>query len=723
MDTGLVEWLRQLRGIERRFTDFRGETREASDETVLAILAAMGHAVNDEAALRREAEALDELDWVRVLPPVVVCRSQRRVPLTFIAPMLPDIRWRVELEDGEVVEGSAVPDGLPVLDERGVRGLWYKRIGMDLPELPVGYHRLTVEKTDGSMLGSTRLIVAPERCYEPEAVRQGARLWGPAVQLYSLRSPRNWGMGDFTDLAEFVEAAADLGADLVGLNPLHALFPADPAMASPYGPASRNFLNVLYIDPEAVPEFASCAEARRLVSSPEFQVRLSTLRQAGFVDYPGVAACKLEVLRHLYENFRVQASPRRISRFESFVRQGGEDLETLSVFSALHEHFSARGIRAGWPGWPEAYRDPDSAAVEAFRSAEAETVEFHKWLQWVAADQLREAEARAREAGMCVGLYRDLAVGVAGSSAEVWADPDLYTTLATVGAPPDALALQGQDWGIPPMRPDELRERGYEPFIRMLRANMGRGGALRIDHVMVLFRLWWVPAGKPSAEGTYVYYRLDEMMAIVALESQRHCCLVIGEDLGTVPPEIRQAMPAHGMYSYRVFFFEKEEDGGFIRPADYPAQALATLGTHDLPPFVSWWEGTDIALRERLGLYPDPDLPAAAREERARDRRAILEALEDENLLPDSARDGNGAPASVSPELVEAVQLYLARSSAGLMAVQPEDWLHMDSPVNVPGTVDEYPNWSRKLREDWGRFMSAEPVVALAGRITAARGL
>ncbi len=721
MDRGLVEWLRQLRGIERQFTDFRGETRQVSDETVLAILAAMGHTVDDEAALRREAEALDELDWVRVLPPVVVYRGQRSVALTFIAPMLPDIRWRVELEDGEVVEGSAVPDALPGLGERGVRGLWYKRVALDLPELPVGYHRLVVEKSDGGALGSTRLIAAPKRCYEPEAIRQGARLWGPAIQLYTLRSARNWGMGDFTDLAEFAEAAAELGADLVGLNPLHALFPAEPEMASPYGPASRNFLNVLYIDPEAVPEFASCAEARRLVASPEFQVRLAGLRQAEFVDYRGVAACKLEVLRHLYENFRVQASPRRIARFEKFVKKGGEALEQLAVFSALQAHLAARGIRAGWQEWPDGYRDPGGSSVEAFREAEPEAVEFHQWLQWVGAEQLREVESRTRDAGMSVGLYRDLAVGVAGSSAEVWADPGLYTQGATVGAPPDALALQGQDWGIPPMRPDELRERGYEPFIRMLRANMGRGGALRIDHVMVLFRLWWVPAGRSSAEGTYVYYRLDEMMAIVALESQRHCCLVIGEDLGTVPPEIRKAMPAHGMYSYRVFFFEKDGKGRFIRPGDYPAQALATVSTHDLPPFASWWAGTDIALRERLGLYPDPGLAEAAREEREADRQALLEALEEEGLLPESAR-GEAAAREGSAELAEAVQLYLARSSAALMAVQPEDWLHMDTPVNVPGTRDEYRNWSRKLSQEWRRFMSAEPVVALAQSITAARG-
>jgi 4-alpha-glucanotransferase len=721
MDPGLVEWLRQLRGIEREFTDFRGRTRRVSDNTVLAILAAMGHTVDDEDALRREAEALDELEWIRVLPPVVVLRGSRQVPATFIAPVLPEIRWKVELEDGDTLESEVALGRMAVLGERGLRGLWYQRLALELPELPTGYHRLILEKVDGGHLGAAALIGAAERCYGPEAVSRGARLWGPAVQLYTLRSKRNWGIGDFTDLAGFIETAAILGADLVGLNPLHALFPADPALCSPYSPASRNFVNVLYIDPEAVPEFEVCAEARRLVATPEFQARLEALRSEDFVDYPGVAACKLEVLKHLYENFRILASTRRLLDFDKFIRKGGEELETLAVFYALQEHFAVRGIRGGWPAWPAAYHAADGPAAEAFLAAEPEAVEFHMWLQWVAAGQLSAAEARARQAGMVVGLYRDLAVGVNGGGAEAWAHPGLYAHEASVGAPPDALALQGQDWGIPPMRPDELRERAYEPFVRLLRANMGRGGALRIDHVMVLFRLWWVPRGMSSAEGAYVYYRLDELMAIVALESQRHQCLVIGEDLGTVPPEIREAMPAHGLFSYRVLIFEKDEAGCYRRPRDYPPHALVTVATHDLPPLASWWAGTDVDLRRSLGLYPEPGMGVAAQTDRAADRKDILRALAEEGLRPEDARREGEESGLMTPALAEAIQLYLARSPAALMVVQPEDWLHMDSPVNVPGTSDEYPNWRRKLTEDWQSLLARPDVTVLTRKIGAVR--
>ncbi|MFU8822480.1 MAG: 4-alpha-glucanotransferase, partial [Gammaproteobacteria bacterium] len=605
MDAALVERLRALRGIERSFTDFRGATRHVSDDTLLRLLGAMGHSVGDEATLAGEADALEARDWIRVLPPVVVLRVAFTVPITVLAPVLPLVRWRVEAEDGRLLHGEVAPAALPVLEERGLQGLWYVRLGLELPRLPPGYHRLVLEKADGAPLGSTRLIVAPARCFVPGPMRAGRRLWGPAVQLYTLRSDRNWGIGDFTDLARFAAGAAALGADVVGLNPLHALFPAEPTVCGPYSPASRNFLNVIYIDPEAIPEFERCDEARRLVNTPGFQRRLEALRAADFVDYVAVTTCKMETLRLVYTEFELSASESRRQEFDVFLKKGGEALEKLALFYTAQEHFLAAGLTGGWLGWPAGWRDPEGPAAQALLAAETVTVRFHCWLQWIAASQLATAEQHARAAGMTIGLYMDLAVGSNGGGAETWADQALYALEATVGAPPDPLALQGQDWGIPPMLPEALRQRAYEPFVRLLRANMSQGGALRIDHVMCLLRLWWVPRGRPSAEGAYVNYPLDDLLAIVALESQRNRCLVIGEDLGTVPPAIRRAMPEHGVYSYRVLFFEK--DGERLRsPAEYPADALVTVTTHDLPPLASFWEGSDIDLRERLGLYPEP---------------------------------------------------------------------------------------------------------------------
>ena len=707
----ILDRLRRLRGIAGGFTDYRGEKHDLAESSLLGLLAALGHSVDDPAALEREAEAFESRDWVRVLGPVVVLRGGFSVAFTVLAPLLPAICWRVETEAGDTLSGEVVPVELPVLEERGIGDLWYVRLALELPPLPAGYHRLVLEKPDGQPLGNTRLIVAPERCYEPPAVRAGGRPWGLAIQLYSLRSARNWGIGDFTDLAGFAAAAATLGADVIGLNPLHALFPADPASCAPYSPSSRYFLNVLYIDPEAVPEFRDSVEAQRLVGMPEFQARLEALRAAPFVDYPAVTACKLEVLRILHAQFAARASRARRLDFNDFLKKHGQVLERFVVFHALQDHFSAGGTPVGWPAWPTGYRRPGDPGVQAFAEAEPAVVEFHCWLQWTAATQLEAAERSARQAGLRLGLYRDLAVGPNGGGAETWTARGLYAEGATVGAPPDPLALQGQDWGIPPLDPDALRELAYAPFIRLLRANMGRDGALRMDHVMMLMRLWWVPRGAPSSAGGYVHYRLDELMAIVALESQRRRCLVIGEDLGTVPPEVRAAMGAHGLYSYRVLLFERESDGRFRAPADYPREALVTPSTHDLPTLASFWAGSDIDLRDRLGLYPAPGLAEQQRAERRETRHALLAALRDAGLQPGEA--------DLAPSLE--VQRFLASTPSALLMLQPEDWLGMETPVNVPGTHTEYPNWARKLSADWPEFMQREELRELAADISRIR--
>jgi 4-alpha-glucanotransferase len=708
-----IEKLSRLRGLGREFTDFRGRTRTLSAESKRQLLGALGHSVDDPLALDQEAQAFDERDWIRVLGPLVVLRRDARVPFTVLSPLLPLIRWRVHTEQGDLVEGTVDPATLDVLADRRIREFSYVRLGLELPTLPTGYHRLVLEKADGSPLGATLLVVAPAQCYEPAVIRAGHRLWGPAIQLYSLRSGRNWGIGDFTDLAGFAEAAAQLGADIVGLNPLHASFPANPAHAGPYSPSSRYFLNILYIDPENLPEYRDCLEAQRLVGMPEFQARLEALRAAPFVDYPGVTACKLEVLRLVHDAFAATATAERRAEFEQFVTISGHDLELFAIFNALHEQLAAAGHVGGWQSWPSGYRDPAGGAVRSFRELHARAVDFHCWLQWVATAQLRAAEHRATAAGMRLGMYRDLAVGPSDGGAETWAGGGVYVEGATVGAPPDALALQGQDWGIPPFDPDRLRESAYEPFVRLLRANMGHGGALRIDHVMMLMRLWWVPRGSVSAEGGYVAYPLEELLAILALESERCRCLIIGEDLGTVPGEIRAAMAEHRVYSYRVLLFERDDSGKFRLPGDYPRAALVTVSTHDLPPLASFWSGSDITLRERLGLYPEPVQAEEERRARVETRSALLDAL---------GAAGYPATGKSGITLLDAVQRFLAASPATVLMLQPEDWLGMATPVNVPGTHAEYPNWGRKLSADWQEFMGRADVRRLAEAVNALRG-
>ena len=723
-DPQLLEQLRQLRAIERHYIDFRGEQRHVGDDSLRRILAAMGHSVGDDEALRHDIEQLHERGWRRVLPPVFVLRPSRsrQVWLTVLRPLLEEVEWRIRLEEGGAREGTLTLSELPIIGERHIGELCYCRLGFELPgDLPLGYHELELIANGGQRLDACRLIVVPDRCFEPPAVSAGQRLWGLAIQLYSLRSDRNWGVGDFTDLRELMPVAAGLGIDVVGLNPLHALFPSDPALHSPYSPASRDFLNTIYIDPQAIPEYAECTEAQGLVESDAFQSRLAELRASRLVDYAEVGLCKDAVLRLVFATFEAGASDGRRTDLDDFIRSHGESLDNLALFYSLQDHFASLGRGGGWPAWPSEYHDPAGPAARAFRDRHGARVRYYQFLQWIAAEQLAAAERAARDAGMSVGIYRDLAVGVNGGGAEAWADQALYVRGASVGAPPDPLALSGQDWGIPPMHPDVLRERGYQPFVDLLNANMGDGGALRIDHVMVLHRLWWVPGGLPSSAGTYVYYDLDDLMGILALESQRHRCTVIGEDLGTVPEAILRAMPDYGVYSYRVFFFVFEQDGRCLRPEHYPRHALVTASTHDLPTLASFWSGSDIDLRSRLGLYPDAASEEGARAGRAHDRRRILGALMEQGLLPDEIARDPAQAHRMTPALCAAIQTYLARSNAALLVVQPEDWLGMEDAINVPGTRDEHANWRLKLTDDLIDLCRRPEVVALARRLTEER--
>jgi 4-alpha-glucanotransferase len=723
-DSQLIEWLRQLRGVEREFFDFRGRHHRVSDDSLAGILAAFGHELDDDQAILAAARELSEKDWRRVLPPAVVIRPSRdnRIAITVLRPLLQTVIWRIRLETGAEIAGETELPGLPVLDERSLAGLDFARLSLVLPtDITPGYHHLQIEKTDGQVIGRCRLIVAPESCFEPETPSRGNRLWGLAVQLYSVRSRRNWGAGDFSDLVTLIRKSAALGMDVIGLNPLHALFPADPHLNSPYSPASRRFLNPVYVDPEIVPEFLRSPSARQLVAGGEFQARLAALRSRDRVDYAGVTEVKEQVFRLLFRTLMTEGDADRRQVFSRFVDRSGKPLKYLCIFYCLQEYFSSGGRSGGWQCWPPAYHDPDSKAVREFAERHRERIRYHMYLQWLAHEQLAAAEDAAREAGMKIGVYRDLAVGVNGAGPEAWEDRELYTPRASIGAPPDPLALQGQDWGMPPMRPDVLRERGYQPFIDLLRANMGSGGALRIDHVMMLYRLWWVAVGQPPGEGTYVYYDLDAMMGILALESQRHRCLVIGEDLGTVPEAIRHAMDDFGVYSYRVFYFEHDEHGAPRRPSGYPERALVTVSTHDLPPLASFWRASDIELRQRLALYPDEQTRADTLSFRRRQQKSILEALRETGLYTSADDGAKDLRRPVSPSLAEAIQVYLASSRARIMVVQPEDLLLMEDPVNVPGTSDQHANWQRKLSVDLEEWLESDQVSRLANRISAAR--
>jgi len=598
--------------------------------------------------------------------------------------------------------------------------------------LPIGYHRLDLRigaPADGGeqrLVSSTLVLVAPRRCYLPPQIAQGGRVWGPAVQLYALRSARNWGIGDFTDLAALVRLFGAHGAALVGLNPLHALYPHNPEHASPYAPSSRRFLDVLYIDVEAVEEFTSCPEARARVFEPAFQARLEQLRASELVDYTGVAAAKMPILELLYAQFQrghpeISNVP-RLRDFRAFQAAGGMALRQHATFEALQEHFYARDAQAwGWPQWPYAYRDPNAPEVLAFAQEHLARVEYFEYLQWLAEQQLAEAGGASMQAHLGVGLYQDLAVSVDRGGADSWAAQDLYAQSASAGCPPDDFNLHGQDWGLLPLLPERLRARAFAPFIAVLRANMRHAGALRIDHVMGLSRLFWVPRGDLPEAGAYVAYPFEQLLAIVTLESQRNGCMVIGEDLGTVSDEVRQAMERCGMLSYRVLYFSRGHGDAYLAPRDFPRDALITASTHDLATLVGFWEGRDIVVRQSLGLFPSEAVHQQQLEQRKHDCAHLIEALRRESLLPPGVGPEWVWPLPMTPALATAIQEYLARSPARVLVVQLEDVFGSRDQVNLPGTVDQYANWRRKLPLALEQFESDGRVAELARRLAADR--
>ena len=715
-------------GIMLAYHDVRGRYCEASDSTLRALLTAMHVDVSSANAIRRSLDAARSEVPEERLPALTVVRTHARPWRVHtrlhrgIAARNPS--WRIRTEDGTEEECRLAPQHIE-FPEAGGGGEPGTTLVLQVPvELPEGYHTLTL-LGDGEPVATGTLAVAPARCYRPPSLRDGGRAWGLSAQLYGLRSAGNWGIGDFTDLGNLGAAAGADGADFVGVNPLHALFPERPAHASPYSPSSRLFLNVLYIDVEAVPEFTDCPVAQAGTQAPTFKAALASLRDADLVDHAGVAALKLPVLEALFAKAcrDAEAAPTAASlAFAAFKRAGGESLYRHALFDALQAHLRARDAGVwGWPAWPAELRDPAASAVLEFARDHAHEVEFYLWLQWQAAVQRAAAAARARAGGLRIGLYTDLAVSIDRGGAESWAEQDLYAVAASVGAPPDIFNPRGQDWGLPPLIPHRLREAGYQPFIDTLRANMRDAGALRIDHIMALHRLYWVPPGTAASEGAYVRYPFEDLLGILALESQRHRCIVIGEDLGTVPDEVRAALEANDILSYRVLWFEREGDGSFKPPSAYPEAALAVVSTHDLPTLAGWWNGDDIRLRESLFPAAGTSIEALL-DERAQDRHRLLDALRRAGQLRDSP--GNVPPdrSAMTPALADAIEAFLATVPCTLMAVQLEDIFAVREQANLPGTIDEHPNWRRKLPLAVEAMRNDASWRALVAGLRAARG-
>jgi 4-alpha-glucanotransferase len=637
----------------------------------------------------------------------------------------------LDLEGEFVDEAGAKRRWLPLSHQFGLKEAqpadsgWRVQVSLPVPaDLADGYYDLTLRVTSNGrqQTGSTHLAVSPGRAWIPPSLARGERLWGLNLPLYALRSRRNWGMGDFTDLRTATAWAGELGAAFVGVNPLHAPQTGNHADPSPYSPTSRLFLNYLYVDLASVPEMEDSPEARALWASPDFQADLERLRETPLVAYPEIRRLKRRLLKILFAAFverhglpEAPLTPRGVD-LARFVDQSGEALKKFALFQALTEQ---RG-KKDWRRWPRKFHHPDSPAVAAFAREHSREIAFHQYVQWLAADQRQEVWDEAHRAGLPFTLYQDLALGAAPGGMETWSYPGLFARGATIGSPPDAFNLKGQNWGLPPLIPKNLEESGYRLFVNTLRANLPPGGIIRLDHVMSLFRLFWIPAGLGPGEGAYVRYPAEDLLGLLTLESQRQRTLVIGEDLGTVAPSIRQNLARARIFSYRVFYFERQGKGddNFAAPQDYPRQALACVTTHDLPTLAGYWEGRDLSLRNQLYLYPSPQLAEQDVAARDRDRLLLVQALVEQGLLPPNYEP----PADFCPEeLRRAVLAYLGQSRAALVEVRLEDILGLTAQQNLPGTLEQHPNWRQKIFQHLEDLRRDPEVLRLAATLRQTR--
>ncbi len=567
--------------------------------------------------------------------------------------------------------------------------------------------------------GRPRVPGSAPRCVSPEALTGGRRVFGLWTNLYSLRSPRGLGVGNLSDLRALVRLAGEAGADFVGTSPLHALRNRPPEI-SPYQPLSRLFRNPLYLDPTAFPEWEEASEARRLLETGPAAREREELAGARRIDYARSAALQRRLLELLHRAFRARqraADTPRARAFARFRREGGALLEDFATFCALEEHLADLGHARDWRRWPAELRSPRSQAVRRFREEREGEVELHAFLQFELDRQLALVAAEAAAGGLAVGLYQDLALGSAASGFDPWAFPELFLAGASVGAPPDDYAAQGQIWELPPQHPEQLAGGEQSYWRHLLRAGFAHAGALRIDHVLGLFRQFWIPAGAPASEGAYVRFPAAQLLASLAEESRRAGALVVGEDLGTVPRGLHALLARFGVLSTRVLLFERDRRGSFHPARRYSSRALVTAVTHDLPPLAGYLRGRDLELQRLVGILADNRRLAEARSAREALRQALLRRLVRDADLP-----GAGA-APAFPELCAAVHRFLCRTPAPLVGLSVDDLAGETEPVNLPGVPPaDFPSWTRRMALDVDALGSDSGVrVALEGARERAR--
>jgi len=689
-------------GIQPEYWDIFGNRHELTSDLAQRLLAAMGLDASNAAALAHSLALRESDAWSRLSPPVaVVDHADIRVPLRAPAEAA-TLRWRIEAESGAVLEGEQDWLSLPETAHAEGRSerLWTHAA------LPLGYHTLQLRwsaSTGAAVQARMRLVVCPPRAYLPPSLERGEKRAGLAVSLYGVHTAHTWGCGDFTALKGVIDwTATHASGSYVALNPLHAIFNRQPYNTSPYLPSTIFYRNFLYLDVPAVDGFARSRWASRLLASESVRAEIAALNGSEFVEYERVARLKrLFLLLAFREFYRTEwlAETARGMAFARFLAREGARLEEFALFSALdhwlHKKYPDVWV---WPQWPEPYRDPGSTACRDFQRTHPRAILFYKFVQWQLDLQAEAAQRHALERGMEIGLFHDLPLANDSCGADLWSARGFFTQGCRVGSPPDDFSPNGQDWSFPPPNKERHLADGYRRFADSIRMSARHGGALRLDHVMRLFRLYWIPDGFDARTGAYVRDNAGDLLRVLALESVRQKVLIIGEDLGTVEPRMREMLDRFGILSYRLFYFERREDGTLIPPGEYPRQALVSSTTHDLPTLAGFWCGRDIDARERAGLLPDDGAAGRMREGRLRDKQFMLDALHEQALLP----PGYPRQAELLPELTgelhNAITGFLALTPSMLLTLNQEDLTKEIDQQNLPATTHQYPNWRRKMK-------------------------
>ena len=683
-------------GVATEYHGWKGGLVQISERTLRETLSALGADVTDDSSVALSLRELEEKPWRRVLPPVVVCREGDGPWVAVHVPHGSTVRCTVALENGDVWNASAVERWV---EPRQVDGQLIGEATIEVPNnVPLGWHTLIAHLEDGSTTTST-LIVTPRTLPLHPAIARD-RVWGLMSQIYAVRSESSWGMGDLADLAETASwSGEELGADFVLVNPLHASQPVPPMEASPYLPVTRRFASPLYLRVEDIAEMSLLSDRQRSrIAELAARARASS---TDLIDRDAIWAAKGEALAML---FHTERSTRRQRQFDRYVRSEGKGLVDFATWCALVEEHGMP-----WQHWPQELQDHESEAVRRFREEHAEAVEFHMWLQWQIRLQLEQAQREAIDSGMAIGVVHDLAVGVHPDGSDAWALQDALVHEVTVGAPPDQFNQQGQGWAQPPWHPVRLAELGYAPYRDMLRTVLRDSGGIRIDHILGLFRLWWIPNGRSPKHGTYVSYDADAFIGILALEAHRVGAVVIGEDLGTVAPTLRETMIQRGIHGTSILWFEWKDDE-FLPPEAYRELCMASVTTHDLPPSAGYLTLTHVDVRGRLGL-----LERSVEEEKAVEAGSIntvVSAVAARGLLPQGTVVAADSPQDLVDDVVAALHAYLVQSPAKILGVAVPDLVGDRRTVNQPGTSVEYPNWKVPVSGPDGEPVTLEQIEA-----------